>query len=227
MKFGKPQYVLFNAVICKDDNGYTNCYISLGIIKTSEMLTLRILSFGAVLFCLGCNQQQRNQYAGEPLSSEDSIQNKMEADSGVLTDEDKRFVKSVAFSSFIEIEAGKLSLEKTNDSAIQSFSRLLINEHKQLAKDLKEVVAQRNVEFPITLDDTHKSKIAHLSTKSGRAFEIAFIKLMVDDHTNSLRLFNEAGAHAKDVHIQSFANKNIPIIREHLRIANEIKDKFK
>jgi putative membrane protein len=191
------------------------------------MLVLRILSFGAVLFYLSCNQEQRNKYAGEPLSSEDSIQNKMEADSGVLTDDDKRFVKSVAFSSLVEMEAGKLSLEKTDDSAIQSFGRLLVNEHKQLAKDLKEVVAQRDVEFPTTLDNAHKNKIAHLSTKSGRAFEMAFIKLMIDNHTASLRLYDEAGAHAKDVHIQSFANKNIPIIREHLRIANQLNDNLK
>lgn len=191
------------------------------------MLTLKILLFGAVLFCLGCNQEQRNKYAGEPLSSEDSIQNKMEADSGVLTNEDKRFVRSVAFSSLVEMEAGKLSLGKTKDSTIQRFGRLLINEHQQLAKDLKDVVAQREVEFPVRLDDAHENKIAHLSTKSGREFEIAFIKLMVDDYKTSLRLFDEAGAHAKDVHIQSFANKNIPIIREHLRIANQLNDKFK
>lgn len=191
------------------------------------MLVLRILSFGAVFFCLSCNQEQRNKYAGEPLSSEDSIKNKMEADSGVLTNEDKHFVRTVAFSSLVEMEAGKLSLKKTSDSAIKSFSRLLVNEHKQLAKDLKEVVAQRNVEFPTTLDDAHKNKIARLSTKSGRAFEMAFIKLMVDDHTAALRLFDQAGAHAKDVHIQSFANKNIPIIREHLRIANQLNAKLK
>jgi len=197
------------------------------IIKTLKMLTLRILSFGAALFCLGCSQEQRNKYAGKPLSSEDSIQNKMETDSGMLTNEDKRFVRSVAFSSLVEMEAGKLSLKKAGDSSVKNFSRLLVSDHKQLVKDLKDVVAQRDVEFPTMLDDVRKNKIARLSTKSGRAFEMAFIKLIVDDYTSSLRLFDEAGAHAKDVHIQSFANKNIPIIREHLRIANQLNDKLK
>lgn len=184
------------------------------------------IAIGSLFFILSCNEQERNKYRNRPLSMEDSITNKMEADSGILESEDKAFVNAVIRSGMGEIEAGKLASEKSRDTAIQSYAKLLITQHQQLTKDMKDIVAERRVQIPESLDDAHTDKLNRLRSKSGKEFESAFLQQMIEDHTTSLTLFDQAGAHAKDVHIQSFANKNIPIIRNHLQIAKKLSNKL-
>lgn len=176
---------------------------------------------------LACNQQQRNKYKGEPLSTEDSVRQKKEADSAKLTVEDQNFVKSIAQGGMLEIAAGKLAEEKSKDTAVQNFGRLLVTHHQQLAKDLKDVVSQRDIHVQEKLDDIHQKKMDSLAAVPAAEFNRAFLQLMINDHNTALALFDQTGAHGKDVQLQAFANKNIPIIRNHRRIANELINKRK
>lgn len=181
----------------------------------------------SLFLLVGCNEQERNKYRDRPLSMEDSIANKMQADSGRLDTEDVAFVTAVITSGMVETEAGKLASEKSADTAIQSYGKLLITQHQQLSKDLKDIVAQRRVDVPERLDEAQDSKLDRLRNTSGKAFDRAFIQQMIEDHTTAVTLFDQAGASGKDVHIQAFANKNIPIIRNHLRIAKELSNSLK
>lgn len=184
-----------------------------------------LLVAAVLLIMIACNQQQRNENSGEPLSSEDSLQQKREADSAKLSIEDQNFVKAIALSGMVEIAIGKLAKEMSKDTAIQNFGSLLATHHQQLAKDLKDVVAQRDIHFPEKLDDIHQQKIDSLKAVSSSDFDRTFLQMMINDHNTALALFDQTGAHGKDVQLQAFANKNIPIIRNHLRIANGLINK--
>lgn len=184
-----------------------------------------LLAIALLISLVACNQQQRNKYKGESLSTADSIQQKKELDSAQLGSADQNFVKSVALSGMLEIAAGKMAGEKSKDTAIQNFGRILVKHHQQLAKDLKDVVSQRDIQFPEKLDDSHQQKMDSLAAIPTAEFDRAFLQLMIQDHKTAVSLFDQIGAHGKDVQLQAFANKNIPIIRKHLKLANDLIEK--
>jgi len=186
------------------------------------MQTLKMIFFAIPIMVISCSQQERNDYRGTSLKKVDSLADKMEADSGKLTVQDRQFVTATALDGMTEIEAGKLAKQKSADTAIQSFGSLLITQHQQLVKDLKTMLNYRDIKLPTSLDKSHQDKIDALSSKSGREFNRVFLQQMIEDHKNAVNMFNEAGGHAKDVQIQAFANKNLPIIKNHLQIANEL-----
>lgn len=186
-----------------------------------------LILMGSFFFLLSCNEQERNKYRNRPLSMEDSIAKKMEADSGILDPEDKAFVNAVIRSGIMEVEAAKLASKNSTDTAIQSYGKLLITQHRQLSKDLKDIIAKSRVEIPADLDETKRSKFDKLKGKSGKEFDRAFLQQMIEDHSTAVVLFDRAAGSAKDVHIQAFANKNIPIIKNHLRLANELSNERK
>ncbi|QNL49062.1 DUF4142 domain-containing protein [Olivibacter sp. SDN3] len=183
-----------------------------------------VLILGYTLFITACSQEERNKRAGKPLSMEDSIMNKMDADSGRLIEADKQFVEQVAMSAMVEVAAGKLAQEKSEKVSIQNFGSLLVKHHEQLAKDLRDVVAQRAVVYPTEIDSLHQKKLNALASEAPDAFEKAFLQMVIDDHQQSSEVFTATRQHGKDVHIKSFANKNFPIINKHLQIAEELSE---
>lgn len=183
-----------------------------------------ILIVGGALFMAACSQEERNKHAGKALSMEDSIMNKMDADSGRLIEADKQFVEQVAMSAMVEVAAGKLAQKKSEKVSIQNFGSLLVKHHEQLAKDLKDVVAQRAVAYPTEIDSLHQNKLNVLASEAPDAFEKAFLQMVIEDHRQSSEVFTATGQHGKDVHIKAFANKNYPIIRKHLQVAEELSE---
>ncbi|WP_345231770.1 DUF4142 domain-containing protein [Olivibacter ginsenosidimutans] len=177
----------------------------------------------ALLLAAACSQNERNNYRKEPLSAVDSAAEKVVADSGKLVDRDSEFVTAVAISGMVEIKAGELAKKRSTDTAIQNFGALLIKQHQQLAKDLKATLSLRHFTLPEQLDTNQQQRLNELATKSSQVFDQAFLQWMIEDHQKMVDWFSLQGSHAKDVQIQSFANKNLPILKNHLLIAKELR----
>jgi|GEM_PF-2677937 len=195
---------------------------------TIEKGVIPLISIGlGLLFFLACNQQERNRYTGEALREVDSLQDKMEADSGEVGRVDKQFVKTAKYSNLLEIEAGKLAVEAAENTAVRNFGKLMLTQHAQFDKDLMDIVIHRKVEIPKNLDASRKIQLEELKTKKGKAFDLAYMQLVTNDYQIALQAFADAGNQAKDVHIQAFANKNIGNIKTNLAEAEKLQTSVK
>jgi len=70
-----------------------------------------------------------------------------------------------------------------------------------------------------TLDQKHQSHIHQLSAKSGPEFDQAFVKHALKDHKKDISKFEKAAAEAKDEQLKAFAEKTLPVLKEHLQMA--------
>lgn len=68
---------------------------------------------------------------------------------------------------------------------------------------------------------SHQEKLNLLKQKSGAGFDREYMQMMVDDHTNAVKMFEKASDHT-DTEVRSFAAKNLPVLREHLTSAQKI-----
>ena len=61
----------------------------------------------------------------------------------------------------------------------------------------------------------------------GRPFDQAYIHHMVEDHKQDVKEFEKCSNSAKDSRLKAFASKTLPIIREHLTMAEQISSRTK
>ena len=60
---------------------------------------------------------------------------------------------------------------------------------------------------------------------SAGEFDKAYMQHMVGDHNEAVTLFQNGSTNSSDSDIKAFATKNLPILQEHLRLAQEVAGK--
>ena len=62
-----------------------------------------------------------------------------------------------------------------------------------------------------------------LSKLSGKAFDIAYIRDMVKDHTKDVAEFQQEAKNGTDEKIKGFASDTLPTLQDHLKQAQQIR----
>jgi len=135
---------------------------------------------------------------------------------------DRQFVMDAAMIGMAEVEFGKLASKRAEAPAVQAFARQLAIDHAGANDELKLIAAMSNVPWPVVLDGKHQATLDALSLLSGAAFDRAFMKEMVDGHQNAAAVFRGEIENGSDPAVRKWAEKTLPTIEEHLKMAQEI-----
>lgn len=134
---------------------------------------------------------------------------------------DRRFVTKAAEGGMAEIDVAKLATEKASNSEVKSFAQKLVDDHQMVATELEGIAAQKNVKLDDDNDHDHTYK--KLSKKSGSDFDQEFVEHMIDEHEKDIKMFEKASEDAKDSDVKAFAAKHVDHLREHLKMAQDLK----
>ncbi|CAN5271851.1 hypothetical protein BH09BAC6_BH09BAC6_05880 [soil metagenome] len=131
------------------------------------------------------------------------------------------FINAVNDGSITEVKASALALTKSGDQQIVRFAKMIVDDHFVTGDELKKITANKNVIGKDSISKEHLQMLAQLTTKKGKAFDKAYIQMMVIDHEKSVQLFKEASTNTSQ-DIQNFIQKNLPTVQTHLDSANKI-----
>lgn len=145
---------------------------------------------------------------------------------GTLDDAGYTFIQTASETSLAEIEASTLAKKTSKNRRVLQFADMLIVHHTQLGGELKQLQSQSQLNFADTIGLDDQKTIAGLTKKSGDDFDKGYIKMMVDDHKRTVKLFNNAKSKKPDP-IDSFVKKNLPVIEAHLDSAKAIASALK
>ena len=135
---------------------------------------------------------------------------------------DHDFLRKAAESNFAEIEAGRLGAEKAENADVKAYGRHMIDDHTQAQQRLEDLARQEDVALPKSPDGAHLKEMERLRGLSGAEFDKAFMGRMVEDHQKSVSLFEKASKQAKDEQVKAFAEKTLPVLKEHLQKAKDL-----
>lgn len=136
---------------------------------------------------------------------------------------DQKFVDKVVESGRAEIELSQLALQKSSNAKIKAFAQKMVDDHSKVSLEIKEIAQGRGLKVPLEMDGEHAKAQKKLQSLDGAAFDAHYIDLMVEDHEKNISLFTAAGADKKlDAQLQSFAQKTLPALREHLTHARTL-----
>jgi putative membrane protein len=131
------------------------------------------------------------------------------------------FIKNGIEGGLTEIKASGLAITNSNNQRVIALAKMMINDHSAARDTLKKIEMDKKVDEKDTINAAHLQMIDDLSKKSGEAFDKSYLQMMVADHEDAVKLFNNASQN-RDKEISKFAASTLPIIQMHLDSANAI-----
>jgi len=135
---------------------------------------------------------------------------------------DKTFMMEAASGGMMEVEAGRLASQTASSERVKSFGNMMVQDHTNANNELKALSSQKNVMLPDSMMAKHRKHIDMLKTKTGKAFDKAYMSMMVDDHNEDVSKFQTSATNGQDADVKAFASKTVPVLRMHLDSAKAI-----
>jgi putative membrane protein len=142
-----------------------------------------------------------------------------------LSAKDKKFMMDTAMGGMMEVEISKWAVQQGGTDAVKEFARKMVTDHSAANAELTQLATSKAVTLPTQLDAKHQAEISRMSKLSGAAFDQAYSKMMLKDHTKVVADFEKQSTSASDADVKAFASKALPTLKEHLELAKSLNPK--
>ena len=151
-----------------------------------------------------------------------------QSDMNQMGDREEDFLKDVAQGSQVEIESSTLAATKAQNAEVKAFAQKLVDDHTKAGKELDALVKNKHADWPPDDPKFKEKKQKHesLQTLTGAEFDKEYLEDMISDHEATIARFARYSLNAKDAQIKAFAEKMQPELREHLKMARDLKAKL-
>jgi putative membrane protein len=196
----------------------------------------------AATFAIGCRGDRPYDNAGTRDAvgtAGERIDAAKPADRGTQS-----FVEQMMMDGVAEVQLGKLATQRAQSADVKQFAQTMVRDHSKAGDELKQLAAHNhmNVELPAQLDTKHQELMDKLSKLQGAEFDREYMNAMVDGHRDVLNDMQsrvdekpfggeregevqpEKSVNAAAYSVNAWAAKTLPIVREHLDRAREVKD---
>ena len=161
-------------------------------------------------------------FAAGPASAQTQEKSGAQPSAQGESNRDAKHLKELAIANMAEIETGKLALEKAQDPKVKEFAQHMVDDHTKMLDEVKTLAQSKNAELPSAPDAKHEKVMKKLESASGADFDREYMRAMVKDHRDALKLAQRTARGAKDGELKAAAQKAAPEIQDHLKTAQEI-----
>ena len=143
-------------------------------------------------------------------------------DSGKVAKGDRTFIMDAATDSMAEIELGKVAQQNAASDEVKKYAQRMIDDHTKASQELEPIATKLGVTPPKEVKGHHARMMKDLSKKTGEKFDRDYINGMVKDHQKSVKAFQKESEKGQSEELKQFAAKQLPILQEHLKMAQDL-----
>ena len=143
-----------------------------------------------------------------------------------LGSDDTSFVKNAAKGGMAEVELGRLAMQRGASAEVRDFGGRMVRDHSKANHELQALAASKGVDLPKSKSIGEDVSAAHLKMLKGKAFDAAYIKMMVEDHKQDVADFQKAADGSQDPDVKKFAAKTLPTLQSHLDKIEQIQNEM-
>lgn len=140
-----------------------------------------------------------------------------------LSEADRKFIQEAALGGLMEVELGRVALQKSSDDRVRQMAQHIVDDHTQANERLQALARAKGVDIPAQLDAKHQKQLDKMQKLSADRFDREYTAMMVSDHKEDIKEFRHAAAHAGDADLKQFAAGTLPALEQHLRMAENAK----
>jgi len=137
------------------------------------------------------------------------------------------FIEKAAMGGLVEVELGQLAQQKAASEQVKQFGARMVADHGKANGELKQIASAKGVTLPAQLDKKHRKDVDRLQKASGAEFDREYMRHMVSDHKEDVSDFRKEAKSGKDADVKAFADKTLPTLEEHLKMAQSTYDAVK
>lgn len=134
---------------------------------------------------------------------------------GNMTAQDHDFATKAAVGGLAEVQLGQLAQQKAQSADVKSFGQKMVQDHTQANSELAQIVSTKGMTPPTDVDQKHKDVMSKLTALSGAEFDKEYMKAMMQDHQETVSLFQKQSNEGTDAELKAFATKTLPVLQQH------------
>lgn len=135
---------------------------------------------------------------------------------------DENFIDAAAKAGLFEIQGSQLALKKSARPEVKKFAQHMINDHREMAVELQSLVKNRGTTLPTSPSIVQTAKLKALSVRDDSFDKTYLEEVGVSAHQDAVQLFKKETTSADDPSVKQFAQKNLPILQAHLKMAQTL-----
>jgi len=143
------------------------------------------------------------------------------AEEGRLGDLDQKFVNGAASGGQYEVKSSELAADRAADEGTKKFAKHMIDDHSKANKELMSLLDKRKATPPKDMREQERANVDKLTKLKGADFDREYWMQQLAAHKEAVALFEEEAKNGKDADLKAFAEKTLPTIRDHLKMAQE------
>jgi len=136
--------------------------------------------------------------------------------------QDRVFSRLATAGGLAEVDLGLLADKRGQGDEVKAFGRRMADDHSKANTKLAGLAKQADIALPIELDPEHKAIRTKLEKSDGAAFDLGYVDAQVQDHIKTAQLLEWEIDSGQDADIQHFASEALPVVLDHLHMAQAL-----
>jgi putative membrane protein len=129
---------------------------------------------------------------------------------------DESFYNNAAEGGLAEVQLSQLAQDKGQSPAVKEFGQMMIKDHTAANDKLKTIAAGKGVDLPTSPSMGQMATKTKLDMQSGDSFDKSYINTMIQDHRDTIKLFEKEVQTGQDADAKAFAKETLPKLHQHL-----------
>lgn len=142
-----------------------------------------------------------------------------------LNSGDRKFVQMTADMGAREVQFSERAKVKAQSKEVQQYAAEMVEHHGQTNSELMKLAGRFHPSGgpPYKREDRGvKKAVAELAALDGAQFDRRYMEVMVNDHRDSIELFERQAKNGEDAELKAFASQTLPKLKKHLAQAERI-----
>lgn len=131
------------------------------------------------------------------------------------TVQDRLFMLRAAAGNLAEIQTGQLALKNAGSAQVKQVAQTIITDHTQAQTQLTTLAAAKQVILPDMPGVADMAMYDKLKKAKGADFDKLYLSGQVEDHENTVALFQQEAAMGQDADVKAFEAQTLPHIIGH------------
>jgi putative membrane protein len=130
-----------------------------------------------------------------------------------------QFLNSAGGINSAEIAMGKFILQKSNNQVARSYAQRMIQDHSSNQAKLRTLAAKEGVTLTVAVPAPARQEMSQLGKWSGNQLAAAYIANELSDHRQAIALFQQAANDFPAGAVSNYIKLTLPMLNEHLKLA--------
>ena len=142
--------------------------------------------------------------------------------SAALSSADREFAMKAASGGWAEVQAAQLAEQRATSPQIKQFAQRMLTDHTAANTELQQIAKQADISLPAQPTGKDAAEGQKLRGVTGTAFDQAYAQGQLQDHRETVELFQKEANPGQDPALKAFAQKTLPILQQHLQMVEAL-----